>query len=421
MSADSAEAARLRARLRPWQLAVCMCGATWVANGAAGHFVEAEWPAPAFLVTSLLLVVALAGRRRARRLLDLQVRRDIASAQRSSDAVMTTTIPLLYPTPAPESAQTARLKAQIWQRHRPVTLPLLIILVGSFVLMAADVWMPWSFIVLLLTLVPAAILGFDVRRRSERAVRTSEARDIEMHLAELKAEAARTPVAPVVYLRSFADDSRAGRRYGALTEEEQLGKALAWIGPLLAIGRPGEELPYVGAQRIYVANEEWQGRITELLNHARLVVLRTGSTEGFEWELERALTSLPPDRLLLVVDDTTEWRATLAAIARHAGHPLRRARLRGWPIGGVRGLVMFGPNWAPRPLRLPRGMGRSSGTDEPLVARFTLALRPLFKSLGASYQMPRHSATVVSIALVALISATAVLVGNLVQWLIKAL
>ena len=64
----------------------------------------------------------------------------------------------------------------------------------------------------------------------------------------------RTPAAPVLYLRSFADDGCAARRYGALTEEEQLAKALAWVGPLLAVGRPGEVLPHVGAQRIYVAD-----------------------------------------------------------------------------------------------------------------------------------------------------------------------
>ena len=64
---------------------------------------------------------------------------------------------------------------------------------------------------------------------------------------------------PVLYLRSFGDDSTAGRVVGGghllfsgwtlgfSTEEEQLSSAFSAIGPFIAIGKPGEKLPELGA------------------------------------------------------------------------------------------------------------------------------------------------------------------------------
>ncbi|MET0917983.1 MAG: hypothetical protein ABWY07_06105 [Burkholderiales bacterium] len=216
----------------------------------------------------------------------------------------------------------------------------------------------------------------------------------------MRATAEHTPAAPVLYLRSFADDGRAARRYGALTEEEQLAKALAWIGPFLAVGRPGETLPHVGAQRIYLADDEWQHRVLELMAQARLVVLRTGSTQGFHWEVEQALSVLTPDRLLLVADERSELRAVLDLIARHAGRPQKRLWLLSWPIASTKGLVAFRPDWSPAPLRLKAGIWRSSGRDEPLVGRFTLALRPLFDRLRVDYQLPGPSGTAIFVTFV---------------------
>jgi hypothetical protein len=267
-------------------------------------------------------------------------------------------------------------------------------------------------------LVLSVIAFTDSRRsRAEAELATSVARDAEAHKQALEA-AARAPAAPVLYLRSFEDDGHAARRYGSLTEEEQLAKALAWVGPLVAVGRPGESLPHVGAQRIYLADDEWQQRVAELIPQSRLVVLRTGSTAGFRWEVERAVSSLSPHQLLLVADDRRELRAVLDAIARHAGHAAKRSWLVGWSIASVRGLVMFGPDWTPRRLWLPLGLWRSTGPDEPLVARFTLALRPLFERLGVAYQRPGYSGWLAIAAIVALIPVAG-LVGAFIEWLMQ--
>src|SRR5262245_6770014 len=65
--------------------------------------------------------------------------------------------------------------------------------------------------------------------------------------------------APVIYLRSFHSDKRLARRPLAIgrvvsiyTEEEQLVQAVREVGPVVAVGRPGERLPRLGAQRVYL-------------------------------------------------------------------------------------------------------------------------------------------------------------------------
>src|SRR5690606_2795037 len=141
---------------------------------------------------------------------------------------------------------------------------------------------------------------------------------------------------------------------------------------------------------------------------------------GFHWEVERALSSLEPHQLLLVADDRRELRAVLAAIARHAGRPDKRLWLGGWSIASVKGLVIFGPDWTPRRLRLPLALWRSTGRDEPLVARFTLALRPLFERLGVAYQRPAYGQGVFVVGILLGIPALG-LIADFVAWLIQQL
>lgn len=115
----------------------------------------------------------------------------------------------------------------------------------------------------------------------------------------------------VLYLRSFAeDDVTAETRPRGLnqfmselaTEEEQLASALEPVGPLVAIGRPGEGLPAVGALRLYVSDDEWQDVVIRWLTNARLVILRVaGNTEGLWWEIAQAPRFVAPERLVLLL------------------------------------------------------------------------------------------------------------------------
>jgi len=124
---------------------------------------------------------------------------------------------------------------------------------------------------------------------------------------------ARDPRPPVLYLRSFADDGAALmgeqsalERHSAtvfvpVTPEQEIADILDAIGPVVAIGKPGEPLPELGAARLYVSDDHWQAKVMELMAVASLVVVRLGSSPGLLWEIEQALAHLPRQRLVLAL------------------------------------------------------------------------------------------------------------------------
>ena len=197
---------------------------------------------------------------------------------------------------------------------------------------------------------------------------------------------------PVLYLRSFEDDERGARMKGSLTEEEHLAKVLSQIGPFLAIGRPGEGLPELGASRIYVNDSDWQSTVQDLLRNARLVIIRTGRTMGLGWEIEQAVRVLTPQQLVLLVDSAGELREVLERI--NNVHPGVRTRIRmGWrSIGKIRGFVMFDGQWRASALRV-RGPGwyffyTEEGDVKRTTKKVARTLRPLFQALGMRWQPP---------------------------------
>jgi hypothetical protein len=123
----------------------------------------------------------------------------------------------------------------------------------------------------------------------------------------------RDPRPPVVYLRSFRDDGRrveegvlpelakAFWRAVGWTVEQRLVAILGRVGPVVAIGRPGEELPEEGAARMYVADAEWPDLVLDLLDKACLVVLQVGDSAGIRWEIEKVGERMRPERVLLFV------------------------------------------------------------------------------------------------------------------------
>jgi hypothetical protein len=124
---------------------------------------------------------------------------------------------------------------------------------------------------------------------------------------------ARDPRPPVLYLRSFADDGQAlmgeqssVERHAAtvlapVTAEQEMADILDAIGPVVAIGKPGEPLPELGAARLYVGDDQWQAKVHELMRVSHLVVIRVGSSPGLLWEIEQALAHLPRQRLVLAL------------------------------------------------------------------------------------------------------------------------
>lgn len=161
---------------------------------------------------------------------------------------------------------------------------------------------------------------------------------------------------PILYLRSFADESddyrltsflrgAFGRRISAdvpaWASQEQLllGKYLSKIGPYVAIGRPGEPLPELGADRIYVG-EEWEEQVLTLLRRARFVVIRAGSTRGLHWELDRIMAAVEPSRVLMILPAS---RRSYERFRQSAPGPLQRLPDR----QPVERLVVFEDDWRP--------------------------------------------------------------------------
>ncbi|MBL8963987.1 MAG: hypothetical protein KF787_01140 [Phycisphaeraceae bacterium] len=141
---------------------------------------------------------------------------------------------------------------------------------------------------------------------------------------------ARDPRPPVVYLRSFDLDSDISRtaqrrlnrhipdvinrplegfaniaplkaidRWTGQTVEDRLVKELKRIGPVIAIGRPGETAPLPGATRLYVG-DDWQDRIHAMMKSASLVVIRPWISQGVLWEIKAALEICDPRRVVLI-------------------------------------------------------------------------------------------------------------------------
>jgi len=110
--------------------------------------------------------------------------------------------------------------------------------------------------------------------------------------------------APVLILRQFGDDFlEAGRASlgGTPTFEHFVAGELNRIGPVVAIGRPGERLQPLGASRDYLADRDWQRAVTTTIEDAALVVVVLGDSENLLWEFRKAIETHGKRRTLIIV------------------------------------------------------------------------------------------------------------------------
>ncbi len=206
----------------------------------------------------------------------------------------------------------------------------------------------------------------------------------EQHLAPEAEELLRTDSRrPVLYLRSFSADSTFA------TNEQPLLDVLSEIGPVVAVGQPGEWLPPPGIARLYVDEEGWQDKVLEIMERARLVFFLAGSTPGLSWELKQCRTVLDPRRIIvLVVDDKAAFDSfsKLASQSAELDLPPYPSRQdRGYMVGNMSGMITFDRSWKatyqPFPKAALRGANNPTwGADHS--ARFRLALEPICNSLG---------------------------------------
>ncbi len=127
---------------------------------------------------------------------------------------------------------------------------------------------------------------------------------------------------PILMLRSFKLDELAlspfsigWRGFGYMlsverrTFEEYLTDAFNDIGPVIAIGRPGESAAPIGAAREYLDNASWQQRVLERADVSRLVIMVCDATAGMKWEMRNVPERIGLRRIMLVLPFGEEGEA----------------------------------------------------------------------------------------------------------------
>jgi hypothetical protein len=244
----------------------------------------------------------------------------------------------------------------------------------------------------------------------------------------------RDPRAPVVYLRAFTDDGLMrvrghhwqdrvfGRAAGTLTltsPEQELAFILQRVGPVVAIGKPGERLPELGAARLYASHDSWQQTVIDMLDRSALVLMRLGSSPGVLWELDRVLALTPRSKsVVLLLGSPQEQRAGLAQIEQRIGRPvpvpelptyrLRRvlAMLSADPHRAIGVLVGFAADGQPLVESVPAityGPGDLVRTlmMRPYAAALRDTCRRLFARMGVEWRDPPSRLVAVALALLA--------------------
>jgi len=257
------------------------------------------------------------------------------------------------PAPNPAKARTFRIAA--WA----------VLIVGGVIAIATGLD--------LLLIVPAYV-GYLLFRRAKRyAVGSGE--------AALAGDAR----APILYLRSFVDEETAEgafHRFGkfgvpqerwlaqstpcnAVQEQDALGYLFRRIGPYIALGRPGEELPELGSHKIYVVHEAWMDTVRRYLAGARLVIFSAGKTEGLRWELGEVVRAVDPTKIVLIlpVDD-----GDYASFIAWANSILVRPLPKDYP-GRI---ILFDAAWGPSCLARGRYVAE---TFAPFLTRSGIAVK----------------------------------------------
>ncbi len=203
----------------------------------------------------------------------------------------------------------------------------------------------------------------------------------------------------VLILRAFTVDKTAfwDGTGSELNFEQNLTSILGYAGPVVAVGRPGEDLAPSGAARLYIPNESWKSKVLQLMDEAKIVVLilfsenqavETDKLEGFQWEIQEAVNRLAPQKLLFVLPASTRLVNSVASYSFHNRKKNRITRQKSFD-DFTRLIKSAFPNTLP--LSFDKAQFLYFNSDgEPKTSRsrangligFSLALRPFFKVLG---------------------------------------
>jgi hypothetical protein len=235
-------------------------------------------------------------------------------------------------------------------------------------------------------------LGSSVGNRGKRALALRD------QIVFAKTKAPRSPGQnAVLYLRSFAaDEILAVPREPfhlsdtMLSEEKQLVNVLSEIGPVYAVGMPGEQLPPIGAYRDklpwYVS---WKRHVKKEISRAALVVIAAGDSPGLRWEIKTAVKLTEPKRLLLIIPfgpaEYERFRKAAPAFPRPLPDYPGEKRVNNLFMCGA---VYFTNQWEPHFVRFDSRKVKDPlfSTDAASLGLLEMisvvALSPVFQSLG---------------------------------------
>jgi hypothetical protein len=159
----------------------------------------------------------------------------------------------------------------------------------------------------------------------------------------------------ILYLRNFAEDEKTKVRLRDLLlmpvfptwslrgKELHIKRAFGDHGPLIAIGKPGDRTPPIGAYRIFV-DDHWHEVVSDLLDRSQLVIIRAAASPGLQWELEQVARRVSPDRVVLFLPfRRSDWQRRYEefAVIFDRTFPVPLPRKNRSP------LVIFDAQWRP--------------------------------------------------------------------------
>jgi hypothetical protein len=118
--------------------------------------------------------------------------------------------------------------------------------------------------------------------------------------------------APILFLRSFQDDEKISYQMGSAafvdwSLETRLAAHFSKIGPFVAIGNPKDKTPEIGAARALLSDDQWQARVIDWMDRARVIVLMSGVTHWVGWELKNVLDRNHADKLIILFPQSRKF------------------------------------------------------------------------------------------------------------------
>ena len=115
--------------------------------------------------------------------------------------------------------------------------------------------------------------------------------------------------APVLFLRSFADDEKlqyqsADHSLFDFSLESRLADHFQALGPFIAVGEPKDKAPHLGAARAQLSDEAWQGSVLGWIANSRLILIMAGGTHWIGWEMRKVIELGAAEKAIVLFPQT---------------------------------------------------------------------------------------------------------------------